>query len=77
MKDWTEFPKKETVLKWTGWIICGCSALAVVILLAIRFILKQEVYLSDILIFAGISLIGYVMALGYGKKQEDSKNEQQ
>lgn len=77
MNDLSRFPKKEIVLKWTGWVICACSALAVVLLLVTKFVLKQEAYISDMLIFAGIALIGYAMANGYGKVQEDSKNEQQ
>lgn len=80
MSDLSKFPKKETVLKWTGWVICACSSFAVVLLLIMKFILKQEAYISDMLIFAGIALVGYAMADGYEKKQkvqEDSENEQQ
>jgi len=77
MDDFSKFPKKEAVLKCAGWIICFASLLAVGLLLVMKFILKQEAYISDMLIFAGIALIGYGMAVGYGKKQEDSKNEQQ
>lgn len=77
MNDFNKFPKKETVLKWTGWVICIASALAVILLLIIKFVLKQEAYVSDILIFAGIALFGYIMANSYKKAQEDNKNEQQ
>ncbi len=77
MEEFRKFPKKETVFKWTGWIICIGSGLAVVLLLFIRFILKQEAYLSDMLIFAGFALFGYLMANSYQKVQEDNKNEQQ
>ncbi len=77
MDDFRKFPKKEMVLKWAGWIICASSSLAVVLLLVIKFVLKQEAYFSDMLIFAGIALVGYGMADRYKRVQEDNKNGQQ
>lgn len=77
MQEFSKFPKKETVLKWTGWAICIGSSLAVILLLLMRFILKQEAYLSDMLIFAGIALFGYMMANWYKRVQEENKNGQQ
>lgn len=77
MDEFSKFPKKETVLRWTGWVICIGSGLAVILLLFIRFILKQEAYFSDMLIFAGFALFGYIMANGHQKIQEGKKNEQQ
>lgn len=77
MDEFSKFPKKETVLKWTGWIICMGSGLAIILLLMRKFVLKQEAYISDMLIFAGIALFGYIMANGYKRVQEENKNEQQ
>ncbi|MCX4270170.1 MAG: hypothetical protein OSJ62_16145 [Lachnospiraceae bacterium] len=76
MDEFQKFPKKEIVLRWAGWIICVGSGLAVILLFFIKFILKQEAYLSDMLIFAGIALFGYKMANWYKRVQEDQKNEQ-
>lgn len=70
MEEFSKFPKKETVIKWTGWVICIGSGLAVILLFIMRFVLKQEAYISDMLIFAGIALFGYVMANNYKKVQD-------
>lgn len=77
MDEFQKFPKKEMVLKWTGWIICIGSGLAVILLFLMKMVFKQEAYFSDMLIFAGMSLFGYVIANGEKRIQEDNKNEQQ
>lgn len=74
-------PSKERVLSWAGWLIMGCSVVSVVVLLVMKFILKEEAYLSDILIMTGFAFIGYAMAAGFKrtlnqKIQEENKNEQ-
>lgn len=74
MEEFRKFPKKETVIKWTGWVICIGSGLAVILLLVMRFVLKQEAYISDMLIFAGIALVGYIIANSYKRVQEEDGN---
>ncbi|MCI9053141.1 MAG: hypothetical protein HFI05_14735 [Lachnospiraceae bacterium] len=72
-----KLPSIAIVYYWVGNVIMACSIFAIVILLAMKVIMKEMIYISDILILIGFALIGYAMRKVNQNKveQEDKKNE--
>lgn len=75
MKKSRELPSINMIYYWVGNVILSCSIFAIMILLVMKFIAKETIYVSDILILTGFALIGYAMRRVNQKKilQEDNK----
>lgn len=67
----------SAIFRWTGRIIMGCSIFAIMVLLVMRIVENEKIYLTDVLIFIGYALIGFAMSYWNRKKsqQEDGENE--